>query len=251
MKFFSIVVVFIVGSMYTAECAISAWTEPVISGADGNGAASTSLTESDSAGGTSITIAATNAVSYTIDSQTPSTGPTFTIANTGVISFTGSLDYETTTEYLLGITATEDASNTGSATVTISITDANDNNPTFASSSRGITIKNGATAGTSLATLTATDADATSAFNTISGYTISAGNTNSDFAVSNSGAITVANTLDNTVTAGYALTLQATDGTNTGTMEVFVVVKTCSSSAVAVISSLMMVVGAVLVTKLL
>lgn len=85
------------------ECAITAWTEPTISGADGSATASSTVAE-DATTTTGITIAATNAVSYELTAQTPTSGGTFAIdSSTGVLTFTGTLDYETVTEYVLTI----------------------------------------------------------------------------------------------------------------------------------------------------
>ncbi|XP_053385403.1 uncharacterized protein LOC128550432 isoform X2 [Mercenaria mercenaria] len=72
---------------------------------------------------------------------------------TFAISSAGTVAYATTSVYTFVITAADDASGSGSATVTLSIND----QPAFAATQYGYTIADAAAAGTTLATHTATD----------------------------------------------------------------------------------------------
>ena len=71
-----------------------------------------------------------SAITYSI--QTGNTGSVFNLAtNTGVLSVTNSLDFESTPSYSLGVVATDGGSRTGNAVVTVTIIDVNDEAPTL------------------------------------------------------------------------------------------------------------------------
>ena len=71
-----------------------------------------------------------SAITYSI--QTGNTGSVFNLAtNTGVLSVTNSLDFESTPSYSLDVVATDGGSRTGSAVVTVTVTDVNDEAPTL------------------------------------------------------------------------------------------------------------------------
>lgn len=81
---------------------------------------------------------------------------------TGDLTLAGILDRETTDNYLLVIRATDSGLpiNTGTTSLTIVITDANDNDPVITSGSFiPLTISRTSTTGTSITTITASDAD--------------------------------------------------------------------------------------------
>ncbi|CAH1245922.1 PCDH15 [Branchiostoma lanceolatum] len=109
-------------------------------------------------------------VQYTRDSVTPTTGETlFTVnENTGVLSTTGPLDYESVTpaRYTVVILAEDTAQaaphlNTrlSTATVTVNIQDKNDFPPTFEGTPYSFTAREDAAIGMSVGQLAATDAD--------------------------------------------------------------------------------------------
>ena len=139
-------------------------------------------------------------------------------SSTGAITVVNNskLDYETTTSYSLTVQAT-DGTNTDNATVSISVTNVNDNSPVISNATA--TIAENAANNTAVVNIdddnTSSDQDADG--ETIS-YSITAGNGDGIFGINSStGAITVVNNskLDYETTPSYSLTVQATDGTNT------------------------------------
>ena len=108
-------------------------------------------------------------------------------------------DYETTTSYTLTITAS-DAIASATGTLNVSVTDENDNAPAFSSSSpTSADLSVDASAGTTVATFSATDVDGDSITYSISG---SDGNF---FSINSSGVITTAKALAATGTISYWL----------------------------------------------
>jgi transcriptional/translational regulatory protein YebC/TACO1 len=132
----------------------------------------------------------------------------FAISSSGVITTAAAMDYETTSSYSLTVTVT-DGTNTDTETINISINDLVDF--ALALSSTSPSINEGVSSGTQVATSTLTQLDSASVTYTLSG-------TGSDkFAISSSGVITTAATMDYETTSSYSLTVTATDGTNTDT----------------------------------
>ncbi|XP_053385639.1 cadherin EGF LAG seven-pass G-type receptor 3-like [Mercenaria mercenaria] len=221
--------------LQNGECGITSWTTPAITAGNGGSGALTSTvdngaTSSSSLGITVVAVTDASTITYALTSQTP-TDVTFAVSSAGVVSIgSGTVAYATTSVYTLVITATDDGSATGSASVTLSINDL----PAFAATQYGYTIADAAAAGTTLATHTATDVVNSGSLT----YTLG-GNTNTDFAVSTSGVITTVNAMAASTTGGYSLELKAADASLTGTTTIWVVVTSCSSGAAGMLAGVM------------
>ena len=149
----------------------------------------------------------------------------FEITNdqTGEIFFKSAPDYESAQDddgdntYVVEVNAT-DHTDTTVITLSITIDNLNDNAPDIAAQSLDINedVANGSTVGA----VAVTDADATSGLaTTYSAWAITGGNTNSAFAIDASGGITVNDTTQidyESGTTSYALTVEVSDGDNTG-----------------------------------
>src|SRR6185295_12079813 len=88
---------------------------------------------------------------------------------TGAVSLAAgkSLDAETTTSHVLTVTASDGSAPVDTATVTITVTDVDDNNPIFGADDYPATVAESINDTTVIATVAATDADITPANNTI------------------------------------------------------------------------------------
>jgi VCBS repeat-containing protein len=133
----------------------------------------------------------------------PSTG-TITVANGAA------LDFETTPAFSLTVQVTDSGSQSGTATVTINVSDLNEapvvHPATFA-------VNENSPIGTVLGTVTFTDPDAGQSHT----FSITAGNTGNAFAIDPStGQITVAGNINYEVTPSFSLTVQVTDGGSPG-----------------------------------
>ena len=144
-------------------------------------------------------------------------------SSTGEITVANSseLDYESgTILYTLSLTVSDGANTSSAETVTINVTDINDNAPVITASQSFSVDENSANA-TSVGTVAATDADATAT--TYQDWTITGGNTNSAFAIDpDTGEITIANSSELDYESGtilYTLSLTVSDGTNTSSAE--------------------------------
>ena len=129
------------------------------------------------------------------------------------------LDYEATASYTLTVRAVAGDGDAGTATVTITVTDVAEP-PAFGEASYAFSIAEDAAAGAAVGTVTAT----VRANGAVS-YAITAGNADGAFAIdADSGAITVAGTLDHATTASYTLTVSASHGVSTTTAPVTITV---------------------------
>ncbi|WP_461641211.1 cadherin repeat domain-containing protein [Labilibaculum euxinus] len=142
-------------------------------------------------------------------------------ASSGAITVTDNsgIDYETTTSYTYTVTVSDGINTSTAETITINITDVNDVAP-IVTASQTFNIDEDASNTTSVGTVLATDGDATAT--TFSSWTITAGNTNSVFAINSStGEITVndANELDYESITSYSLSITVSDGVNTSAAE--------------------------------
>ncbi|KAK3610536.1 hypothetical protein CHS0354_008971, partial [Potamilus streckersoni] len=139
---------------------------------------------------------------------------------TGRISLALSLDYETTTSYQLVIHAVDGGTtaNTASTTVTISVTDINDNKPTCTTSVISTSISETANVADPVTTLTCSDRDVGYSLT----YTITSGNTGSAFSIgAANGAITVSGALNyDSAIQTYSIVVEVTDGINILTVPV-------------------------------
>ncbi|WAR10035.1 CDHR2-like protein [Mya arenaria] len=229
-----------------SDAAVTAWSSPSpgISATAADGSitipSSAAVAEDAAVGDTLFTATATvsGTASYVLVDDAGGKG---TIgASTGVVTLaTGqSLDFETATTLVFKVEATDSTGGgKGTATITLPITNVNEA-PSFAKSVYGATAVDASAAGTTVGTYTATDPDAS---DTIT-YSIQAGNTNTDFAISSAGVVTVntGKTLAMSTTAAYSLTLRATDAASlTGDTTLVIYVGDCDGSgAVAVASTL-------------
>ena len=128
-----------------------------------------------------------DAITYKILGKSP-----FVIgASSGVMKLAGTVDREATVYvYRLIVEATA-GKHTVLTTVTVTVTDINDNTPTFSRSKYTGSIKENSKANTAVVTspgISATDSDATPANNVFS-YSISDGNTNDAFKIDSVSAI--------------------------------------------------------------
>lgn len=136
---------------------------------------------------------------------------------TGDIIAVGPLDRETTSTYHLEIMATDSTAALGSqrsssATVTITITDVNDNYPIFSPSVYAVAVAENAALSSTILQMTATDAD--SASNAALTYSITQGNSEGKFDISGD-EIILNDALDAETTDQYVLQVVAIDGGTT------------------------------------
>ena len=177
--------------------------------------------------GTALATDADAGTSFSSWTETGGTGAAIFEINalTGAITVIDNsiIDYETTTSYTYTVTVSDGTNTSAVETITINITDVNDVNPVI-TASQSFNINEDEVNTTSLGTVAATDGDITAT--TFSTWTITAGNTNSVFAINGStGEITVndADELDYETITSYTLTLTVSDGTNTSATETTVV----------------------------
>ena len=125
--------------------------------------------------------------------------------NTGAITVTGAVDYETTAAYTLTVLAS-DGSLSGTANFTVNVTNVNDNAPAIAAQT--FSLAESVTLGAAVGTVAATDEDGD-----VPIFSIASGNTGNAFAINeNTGVITVAQALDFETTPSYTLMVSASDG---------------------------------------
>jgi len=144
---------------------------------------------------------------YNIDINTP-----FVLHSNGQIVLNGGLDRETQSDYQFTVVAIDQGSPplTGNAQVTISVLDANDNQPLFSMTSFELSIWELTATSTLLKQLTATDQDLGS--NAEITYAINGGNFEDTFSIiPDTGQIILASTLDAERIASYNLTISARD----------------------------------------
>ena len=146
----------------------------------------------------------------------------FTIGEeTGAITVAATLDHETADEYTLTVEADDGNGGTDTATVTVTVTDVAEA-PAFAEASYSFDVSEDAALNAAVGTVSATDPDDDDEVS----YAITAGNGEGRFTIGEeTGAITVAATLDHESTDEYTLTVEADDGnggTDTATVTVTV-----------------------------
>ncbi|NXE10306.1 CELR3 protein, partial [Lophotis ruficrista] len=124
----------------------------------------------------------------------------------GIISTKTKLDYESRNSYILNISLS-DGNATDYATVFVKVTDVNDNSPVFAITSTTITILENVPVGTSITSVSATDAD--EGFNGLVVYTLKGGEGKMD--IDTSGLILLEKELDREKQGSYNLTVIASD----------------------------------------
>ena len=139
----------------------------------------------------------------------------------GVVSTAVVLDYEKTPSYALTVQADDGNGGKTLSSITVTITDLNDEAPTFNSASYNVHVTENVVIGSSVMTLTASDGDAT---DSSLAYSLS-GTNSSHFTVTGSGLIQTGSDIDYESVQGYSLTLTATDSANnTGTTSITITV---------------------------
>lgn len=162
------------------------------------------------------TVSATDADSAVTDYSITAgnIGNAFAISSAGQITVAtaAAIDYETATSFTLTITATDGVTASAGVDVIVDINDVNDTAPVVAAAGP-FNIAEDAPDATVVGSVNATDVDTVGS---VTGYSITAGNTGSAFAISSAGEITVADTLaiDHEVTTSFNLTITATDSVN-------------------------------------
>lgn len=176
------------------------------------------VSEGAAAGSLVETVAATDAdtganndkVTFTIVSG--NSGGSFSLdPDTGDIKIAAPLDRESVSEYILVVKAADGGLPplSSTANVVITVSDINEDFPIFTQATPSVDLPEAAPVGSFVAQFSATDAD--SAYN---GQALSyalIGNTNDDFAIDNSGKVTVAKALDSDVTNVYNILVKADD----------------------------------------
>ena len=136
------------------------------------------------------------------------------------VNTSSELDTETTPSYSLSITVSDGANTASAETVTINVTDLNDNTPII-TPSQSFDIDEASANGTSVGTVAFSDADS-DAVNSFT-WTITAGNTNNAFAIDPStGELTVNTSSELDYESGtilYTLSLTVSDGATTSAAE--------------------------------
>ncbi|XP_011407489.2 PREDICTED: protocadherin Fat 4-like [Amphimedon queenslandica] len=134
----------------------------------------------------------------------------------GEITTTAALDYESRTEYTIIIRVQDSGVPIGitTGTVLLTITDVNDNYPSFTMSSYTHSLPEANASSTmkiSILTVSATDADGTSPNNFVT-YNITAGNSDDTFEINDTtGEVYAVKSLDYETTQSYTLTIMAKD----------------------------------------
>ena len=144
-----------------------------------------------------------SAITFTVS------GSELSLTSAGVLTFASAPDYETKTSYTATVTAT-DGTNSTTQSITVSVTNLNDNSPAFTSSATFSAAENQ----TSIGTVTATDADASDSVT----FTVSG----SELAITSAGVLTFASAPDYETKTSYTATVTATDGTNSTTQSITV-----------------------------
>ena len=148
-------------------------------------------------------------VVYSINSSVP-----FQVSSTGIVSVSGPLDRETTTQYSFFVHATEMASPSRQAVtpafIDIAILDINDNFPRFVPALSTVNVSEASPVGTLVTLVFAQDTDNGSNGTLL--YSILSGNDNASFEIDPAtGAVRVSNGLDRETRARFTLLVQARD----------------------------------------
>ena len=145
-------------------------------------------------------------------------GSELTITSAGVLTFASAPDYETKSSYTATVTAT-DGTNSTDQSITVNVTNLNDNSPVFTSLATFSAAENQRNIGT----VTATDDDASDSIT----FTVSG----SELLITSAGVLSFAATPDYETKTSYTATVTATDGTNTVTQNITISVTDANDSA--------------------
>ena len=186
--------------------------------------------ENTATGTTIATSSATDPEAGAITYSLSGTGSeNFSVSSDGTVTLASGLDYETATAYAITLTAS-DGANSVSETLTINVGDINEA-PSLTNSLAASSFAENVATGTTIATASASDPEAQSITYSLSG-------TGSDkFAVDSAGNITLSSALDYETTTSYALTLTASDGTNSTSNTINVSVDDVIELSIALASS--------------
>ena len=139
----------------------------------------------------------------------------------GVVSTAAVLDYEKTPSYLLNVQADDGNGGKTLSSIRVTLTDLNDEAPTFNSASYNGHVTENVVIGSSVMTVTASDGDTA---DSSLAYSLS-GTNSSHFTVTSNGLIQTGSNIDYESVQGYSLTLTATDSANnTGTTTIIITV---------------------------
>lgn len=139
----------------------------------------------------------------------------------GVISTAAVLDYEKTPSYALTVQADDGNGGKTLSSITVILTDLNDEAPAFNSASYNGHVTENVVIGSSVMTVSASDGDAA---DSSLAYSLS-GTNSSHFTVTSSGLVQTGSNIDYEAVQGYSLTLTATDSANnTGTTTIIITV---------------------------
>ena len=194
------------------------------------------LAEDASTGSAVVTAAATDAnIGDTLTYSIIGGDEFFAIDDGGQITLIGALDYETATSHTITVEARDSAGATATAKVTINVADANDNAPIFNKKTQDVMVSEVAAIGTTIATVTARDAD-TEAGNLR--YSILGDRNASPFAINaTTGVITLVGELDYEIASTHTLVVQASDGIHTDTSKVVVDVIESQTASLGITTS--------------
>ncbi|MFC4991465.1 cadherin domain-containing protein [Rubritalea tangerina] len=153
-------------------------------------------------------------------------GGQFSIDANGRVTSASEFDYESQSVYSLVAQVSDASSLSGSATVTVFITNVNE---APVASDTSDSVAEDATTGTLVASVVGTDVDAGTSLS----YSIVSGNVGGAFSIASNGEITTASGLDYETTASYNLTVEVSDGVLSDTAQVFVNVSNVNEAPVA------------------
>eukprot|EP00057_Strongylocentrotus_purpuratus_P002283 XP_003724198.1 PREDICTED: protocadherin Fat 4 [Strongylocentrotus purpuratus] len=151
---------------------------------------------------------------------------TFVLVDGGLIPVKP-LDFETFTNYNLTVVVTDDSGNRDTTYVAVTVTDANDHNPTFVPDLYSLSVTENEPPGTQVGVVMTIDGDTLPEYTDII-YTILTGNGLRNFTInSTTGIINTATILDREKTSEYVLTIGAENpvGGTTGTATVSIIVR--------------------------
>ncbi|XP_078609705.1 protocadherin Fat 4-like isoform X2 [Branchiostoma floridae x Branchiostoma japonicum] len=160
--------------------------------------------------------AANNALTYSITAGNAEGKFEIAVSSSGQVTVASgqSLDYETTTSYMLDVSVTDVSGVAVTAEVAVVVTGVNEFPPTFTATSYSADVNESLPIGTIVTFVAATDSDS-GVDGTIS-YNITSGNDLNHFILdSSSGLISTAAVLDRETTASYSLVVTADDGGTT------------------------------------
>jgi len=186
--------------------------------------------ENTATGTTIATSSASDPEAQTITYSLSGTGSeNFSVDSAGNITLSSALDYETTTAYAITLTAS-DGANSVSETLTINVGDINEA-PSLTNSLAASSFAENVATGTTIATASASDPEA----QTIT-YSLS-GTGSENFSVDSAGNITLSSALDYETATSYSLTLTASDGANSTSNTLNIIVDDVTELSIALANS--------------